>query len=211
MTDDQCFYIIDVETTGLDCRRHEIIEFAGVKIISGCVEDRISIKIQPELLNLADPAALKINGYTELGWSGAITQNDAVDQISDWFADGSEYNITALIGHNVWFDYNFVSSLFRKHDVPSCMPIRRICTKDLAVAMLLQYGLDNFSLSSCCKFLGIKTQDLHQAENDVTACFEIYRRLNPKNPYLRFMIHQSLMINGGGFLPESVIHMLDNY
>ena len=58
---DLCF--VDVETTGLDPVRHELIELAAVRVDRHTLEplDHVSVKVRPERLADADPKALEVN------------------------------------------------------------------------------------------------------------------------------------------------------
>ena len=78
---------IDTETTGLDPNKHEIIELAVViarqvpregkgpslEIIEEC-----EWKIKPQRIELAEEAALRVNGYNEVDWMFAVDRKKAM-------------------------------------------------------------------------------------------------------------------------------------
>ena len=57
---DLCF--VDVETTGLDPVRHELLELAAVRVDRHTLEplDHVSVKVRPERLADAEPKALEV-------------------------------------------------------------------------------------------------------------------------------------------------------
>ena len=61
---------IDLEMTGLNPVRHEIIEL-GVVIASPDLEivEEFDLKIKPEHLENADPVSLKISNYSGIIWN----------------------------------------------------------------------------------------------------------------------------------------------
>lgn len=102
------YAIIDVETTGLDPLRHEIIEVAIVT-----KTESYHVKILPENIERADKKALEINGYNPKDWFGAVTQKDAA------IATSRLLNGKIIIGHNPSFDMSFIRELW---DLYNCAP-----------------------------------------------------------------------------------------
>jgi DNA polymerase-3 subunit epsilon len=171
------YIVVDVETTGLNSRKHEIIEFYGF----GLYDDReLHIKIKPEKIENAEEEALAINHYHERvtagEWRSAITAKEAAPLIAEFVKD------SVLIGHYVQFDRRFLFELMRGPKLE--ISKRAICTKNLSIALLERFGLDKFDLSSVCNFLDIDL-DLrlhHSAKHDALLCGEIYKKLAPLNP-----------------------------
>jgi DNA polymerase-3 subunit epsilon len=93
---------IDVETTGLDPERHEVIEIGWVD------GDRSGRYIVPHLGITADPEALRINKYNERGlWDRSLW--DEPDRIADL---ANRLEGRTLAGCNPRFDAAFLSRLF---------------------------------------------------------------------------------------------------
>ena len=70
---------IDIETTGLNFLKNEIIEIGcvisspGLKMI-----EEFELKIKPEQIENADPVALKVNHYNEKDWIDAYGLEEAI-------------------------------------------------------------------------------------------------------------------------------------
>ncbi len=81
---------IDTETTGLDPRKHELIEIAVVRVKqdwSGdkptfTVADEWSTKVRPENIQSADPASLRVNGYSASGWDHSTRVAEALAELA---------------------------------------------------------------------------------------------------------------------------------
>jgi len=132
------FAVVDIETTGLDPHKHEIIEIA---ILTN--DEQYYAKVLPLNLEYADPKALEINGYNEKNWYGAISAS-VVAQKTSHLLEGR-----IIIGHNPSFDMSF---LFELWDLYNCKPYidrRYIDTVVLAREHLPKcrsYSLDNIRL-----------------------------------------------------------------
>ena len=65
----------DVETTGLDPARHEIIELAVIRVEPRTLQvvDDLSLRVRPGRIADADLRALEINGYNPGDWASALS------------------------------------------------------------------------------------------------------------------------------------------
>lgn len=97
--------ILDVETTGLDPIKHEVIEIAVIDIHGRIL---INTKIMPENIESASPEALAVNEYTPESWEGSPTWDQVRDRIFE-VLDKKQ-----VIGHNVNFDVRFIRAMFSK-------------------------------------------------------------------------------------------------
>ena len=172
---------IDLETTGLDPARHEIIEIGCIlaqQIPSDGNGPRLKeinsfdIKVRPEHIETADPLALKINGYTEAGWQEAETLSSALATLS-------EKTIGAVpVGHNIDFDIGFLRAAYEKLGIPWVLHYKRLDTISIAYARLYdEPNLSQFSLDMLCKKLNIPYTLKHRAGSDIRATFELYKKL----------------------------------
>lgn len=172
----QTFAFIDVETTGLDRDKHEIIEIAAViaKYRDGIftVVDELDLKIQPQNIETADPQALRVNGYNEADWIFAVSLEDAMKSFSEK-TDGAVF-----VAHNATFDHGFIESAFKKTNVPDKMHYHRLDSMSIAFAVLnLNGDAGRLSLGALCEKYGIENKKAHSAFADAYATYEVFKAI----------------------------------
>lgn len=173
----------DLETTGLDAHRHEIIEIGclvarqnqGLGIAMGPkveVIDEFAIKVKPEHIETADLEALEINHYNEEDWKGAVSLEEAMKFYANKTSDAE------LIGQNISFDWVFLDEAFRKTGVKNKMHYHRLDVMSMAFAKLYDDPqAQKFSLRALCDYFKVKNEKAHSALSDVRATFEVYKKL----------------------------------
>jgi len=172
---------IDLETTGLELEKHEIIEIgcivarqvpretdgASLEII-----EEFEIKVKPEHIETADPVGLEINGYHENDWKDAIPLSDAMKIVAEKTREAN------IVAHNVAFDSMFLEKAFEETGVKNMMHYHKLDTISIAFAKL--YGVpevQKFSLRSLCEYFDIENKKAHTALSDARATYELYRKL----------------------------------
>jgi len=167
---------IDLETTGTDPSKHEIIEI-------GCVLARqegnniekveeFEIKVKPERIEDAEQKALRINGYNEADWLFAVDLRQALETI----AKKSEGHI--LAGQNIAFDWAFLDKAYRDAGLEWKIQYYMVDTKSIAFAKLHNdETIKNYSLRELCQHYGIENVKAHSALSDIQATFEVYKKL----------------------------------
>jgi len=177
---EQNLAFVDVETTGLDPDKHEVIEIGCVLVnqnwpgdapIFDLIEE-FELKIKPVQIENADPVALRINGFDPNQWVFAYDLKQAMEIFGKKTADA------IMVGHNVCFDFMFIDKAFKKADVPNKMHYHKLDTISIAFAKLHnEGGADRFSLNFLCEYFGIKNEHAHTALSDARATFEVYKKL----------------------------------
>lgn len=172
---------IDIETTGLDARMHEIIEIATVRVKQQWVSNEKPIftelfewsaKIKPERLEVADPVALKINGYIPSDWKDSIPLEQALRE----FAHKTDGAI--MVAHNVAFDAEFLDEQFVRNNIANKMHYHRLDTVSFAYGLLRNTPeVGRYSLGELCKYFGIVNERAHSALSDARADFELFKKL----------------------------------
>ena len=170
------FVVLDTETTGLYAYRgHEMISFAGIKLDKDLKEiDRLHIHIWPKNISSADPASLKINGYTPDQWArcNAVPAQRAAIMIADFMAD------CIPVAHNWPFDRGFILKLLQEATPQRKIMRRGIDTIALSSAALMPHGITSVSMSNIARLFGWPEQT-HEALDDVLMCVQLFRLCYP--------------------------------
>lgn len=166
---DTCVFItIDIETTGLDPEKDEILEIAAIKYIENNEVEVFSraVKVQKpltkeisELTGITDDFLLK-NGM------------DIETALKDFW---NFVGRAKLVGYNVSFDMSFLRKASIEHKIK--MQANK-CIDILQLARRKVKGTKNYKMSTVASELGIEMAQKHRAESDCRLAFEIYRKLN---------------------------------
>ena len=170
---------VDIETTGFDPDKHEIIELAYILVRQKgdkgqefeVIEEK-EFKVKPEHIETAEPQALKVNGYDEGQWLFA----NSLTEVMKVFAEKSKG--AAFVAHNVTFDYSFIERAFTKTGIKNEMFYAKLDTISMAYAKLhTSPHINRFALGKLCEFFGIENDRAHNALADTRALFEVYKKL----------------------------------
>jgi DNA polymerase-3 subunit epsilon len=167
------FAFVDIEATGLNLIKHEIIEI-GVVLTTPELEvvEEFELKIKPEHIEDADPVALKVSHYDKNDWVKAISLPEAMKIFSEKVKD------CIMVGHNVAFDSGFLEYAFNKTGFSNSMHYHKMDTVSIAWAKLHRDPeLEHFSLRELCVRFGIENKKAHTALSDARATFELYKKL----------------------------------
>lgn len=110
--------LIDVETTGLDPRHHEMIDLGAVYVRpDGSELGRFFVRILPPHPERVDPEAAAVNGYDPLRWSelGAVTEAEAVQRWREFHARIAAGRPVTFGAFNAYFDQAFTDALLHRH------------------------------------------------------------------------------------------------
>ena len=167
------FAFIDIETTGLNLLKNEIIEIGCIITTSDLkVIEEFELKIKPEHIEEADPVALKVNHYNSSDWESAIPLDKAIKIFSKKVKD------CIMVGHNVSFDAGFIEHAFNQTKIKNTMHYHKLDTISLAWAKFHNdSSFERFSLREMCVRFGIKNEKAHSALSDARATFELYKKL----------------------------------
>ena len=161
----------DIETTGLNRQKHEIIEI-GLLIVKQPelkIIDTWETKIKPLNLKTADPEALKITRYNSKDWALSLQPKPALEAFS------KKTKNCILVGHNIAFDRPFLEDHFRRWKVPVRWDYHSLDTITLAFYKLGPG--QKLRLSEIAKILKIKQEREHSAMDDARTCYKIFKKL----------------------------------
>lgn len=166
---------VDVETTGLDDRKHEIIETAYILTSpdGSSVKQTYLARTFPRRLEDAQPDALRINGFTAESWrSGPLsTFAEVAAEIK------SVSHNAILVGHNVSFDEGFLKALLLSENLEPSWHYHKVDTSALAWPLFSTGAVPGLALSKVCAALSIPQGRAHSADADALSCLRIYQVL----------------------------------
>ncbi|MBQ7352058.1 MAG: 3'-5' exoribonuclease [Clostridia bacterium] len=158
--------VFDIETTGLEATRCEILEIGAVKIHQGKITETFETLIKPD-----SEIPQEITDLT------GITEEMVVDapNIKQVMPDFYKFCYGATImAYNIDFDYKFINIWGKKQGY--IFDNKQIDVLYMARAFVP--GLKNFKLSTVCKKLGVSLENAHRAVHDAMATAEVVIKLN---------------------------------
>jgi len=167
------FAFVDIEATGLNLLKHEIIEIGCVVTDPELnVLEEYDIKVKPENINNADPTSIKISHYNTPDWKDAVPLEEAMKIFASKVKD------CIMVGQNVAFDSGFLEYAFAETGIANPMHYHKLDTIAIAWAKLHhEPDLVHFSLREMCMRFGIENPKAHTALSDARATYELYKKL----------------------------------
>ena len=172
--------MFDLETTGLDATKNQIIEIGAVKIHKGKIYETFEVLVRPDPLNKNDKKSKdepdiyipdEIVNITHIT-DDMVRDCPTIDKVLPDFYKFT-YGCT-LMAYNIDFDYRFLSYAGLK--------LGYVFDNKQIDALLLArqhvVGAKNFKLGNICKMLGISLENAHRAVHDAVAAAEVVIKLN---------------------------------
>lgn len=161
------YVVVDVETTGINSEKDQIIEIAAMKT------EGDEIIVFQELVKIEKELPREISELT--GITDEMLANDGknIDAVLDRFLDFAGNGI--LVGYNVKFDISFLNAELKKSG-NTILTNKTICL--LQEAKRKQKLLRDYKLNTVLKKYDISTEGLHRAYADVKAEYELALKLN---------------------------------
>ena len=159
------FAVVDLETSGLNTKRHRILQLGMVVVdADGSVVDQWSslVKLRWPLQRVGPTS---IHGITRATLRGAPTLDEALDEL------GVRMNGAIFTAHNATFDSEFIARAVRRR--PNDDPVRlglepRLCTLRMSRRLDPDRELSH-RLGDVCERFGVALERPHDALGDATA------------------------------------------
>lgn len=166
---------LDLETTGLEVQKREIIEIGVLKVEPRKpfkIVDELEIKVKADNIEGSDQEALKIVGYTREGWKKAISLKKALEKLEKFALDG------VLVGCNVSFDWAFLDKAYFSLGRQDPFYYHRLDIVSMAYCKLFKKrSIKRFSLSELSKYLKIFPDKKHRALDDAKTTYLVFKKL----------------------------------
>lgn len=172
---------IDVETTGMDPEKHEIIEIACLVASQNLGDDgkpqfqvleEFDFKVKPAHIETAESEALLVNRYNEMDWLFAVDLPKALEDLSRR-TEGA-----IMVAQNVAFDFQFLNKAFSQTGIENKMHFYKLDLISIAFAKLYKdERVTKYNLWALAEHFGLSNEKAHSAMADVRMTFEIYKKL----------------------------------
>ena len=210
----------DTETSGLDCRRCQIIELAMITVIDGEIVDEYD-----EFVKIGGFLPQKITEIT--GITDQMLKTEGLDEsriasdLKERLTEG-----TLMVAHNAQFDLSFIYYLLKRHYPNEADAlVENVCWLDTLTVLKDRKNYPH-KLIDAVKYYGVEKVNFHRAIDDTKALTMVYRELkkerddleeyenifgyNPKYPirdsrFDKFINYKPQPYHNRGCLPESEI------
>ncbi len=158
------YIVVDIETTGLDCRANDIIEIAAVRVTESVDHFETFVKPSSQL-----PSHIQnITGIHDNMLQGAPQPADALAKFLDFAGD------LPMVAHNAEFDLGFLRFHTFK-ELTLKLQNRVICTVKLA--RYLYPDLPNHKLDTVATALEVSAKSRHRAGGDAETTLQVFQEM----------------------------------
>lgn len=189
------YYVLDLETTGLSSKDHEINEISIIR-----VKDKVQLTkhVRCEYPERASFDALRITNKTIADLDNGISKEDAISIVEKFFQqDGLSAEFRCIIGHNIIaFDKKMLFALWEKcgKEFPAhlWMDTMHMTKQHAKNAGLVK---PKVNLQASCDMLQIKkVAGMHNAKSDTRNCYLLWEKLKQSNidylPFIKTFAHK---------------------
>ena len=162
---DGTYVVFDLETTGLDSAKDDIIEIGACKIVNGRIDETFSTLVNPNRHIPKD--ATDVNGITDEMVKDCPTINYVLPDFYK-FCYGS-----TMVAQNTNFDIGFIYNIGKKLSYNFDNPLM----DTLVMAREKLPGLRNYKLSTIAERLNVSLINAHRALDDATATAKVFIKL----------------------------------
>jgi len=168
------YIIVDIETTGFSIEHCNIIEIAALKISGGEIADSFH-----SLIKQTEPIPPFISSLTGI----TCQELKDADTIDDVLVNFLKFvGRLTLVGHNVSFDYRFLSYNIEKQ---LNIIIDNKYKDTMRLSKELIYDVPNYKLDTLVKYFNITDNGHHRADKDVLMTYELIKNLSNLNANYR--------------------------
>lgn len=160
------FVSIDVEATGIDPFKSDIIEIACVRVEGGVITDSFSTLVNPG--HLLPQRITELTGITNAMLVGKPYMEKILPRFLKFVGD------SVLVAHRVDKDIAFIDKYYRRIYGKRFRP-PHICTFNLAKNILPNLG--KYSLGDLADYLGVDYSRLHRAMDDAQTTAFVFLEL----------------------------------
>jgi DNA polymerase III epsilon subunit-like protein len=203
---DERLVFLDIETGGLDPRRHPIIQVAAIAV-GELFEplEAVEFKIRFDDRK-ACKHSLRKNHYSRGLWAlEAQSDRAAAFDLAAFFkrhatcpmqsANGKEYRVAQLVAHNAAFDSPFLQAWYERLGLYLPASRQVLCTLQRAMWYFTEQPHlarpRDFKLATLCQHFGVAfhAASAHDALADVSATVQLYRAMDAARQHSLIPLH----------------------
>jgi CRISPR-associated protein Cas2 len=170
LAEEPAYVSIDIETSGLNPKEHEITELGAVKVAGGIVTETYRVFVKTK-----KPVSKEIEDLT--GITNEMLAAEGEDLPCALEAFMKFVGELPVICHNAAFDYGFLQEACRK----CCLAVfKNRCIDTLALAKRYVKGVANYKLVTLSEHFGIKQTFAHRSLGDCETTVALYQRIVKK-------------------------------
>jgi len=166
------FAVVDVETTGLDPRRDEVVSFAAVPVDGGRVVASGAVGGLVRPARRPDPASVEVHGLRAADLEAAPAAPAALEPLASLMRG------RVPVAHAAWVERAFLRGPLRA--LGSRMPRRMVDTAELWRLLCIERNTDDpgwCSLGALAENLGLPAHRPHSAEGDALTTAQVFLAL----------------------------------
>jgi DNA polymerase-3 subunit epsilon len=168
----------DLETSGLDSTKHEILELAAVRTNWDASKVILQTERKCTLTNpeAADPDALKVNGYSAAAWAKAVPIRVALCDLIELAGPlpGNE-ELPIFVAYGAGFDMGFLAEAYRRAALAPPRFKYQVDMLSVCWPLCVKGHLEQMSLAHVCAKYGVSNDGKHEAMADTRRLIAVYR------------------------------------
>lgn len=161
------YIVLDIETTGLNNDKDEIIEFGAIKVSSGKIVEEFNMLVRPKMP--LSPTIIELTGITQEMLDEKGAELDAALRSFLGFV-----GILPCVAHNAPFDYGFIRAACSKCN-NKIFSNRQFDT--LVMAKKLIPDICDRKLKTIAEHFGINEYNYHRSVGDCYVTMQVFERL----------------------------------
>lgn len=162
------YIVLDLETTGLSCAVHEIIEIAAICIVHDAVEAELSMLVQCQT-SLPENIS-KLTGITdEMLQQQGVPLYQALSQLISFVEN------RRIVCHNAAFDFGFLHAACQRVGLSM---FHNPCIDTLTLARRKVFDVVDYKLNTIASYFSLDTSNHHRALADCYLTYGICKKLN---------------------------------
>ncbi|MFJ6456128.1 PolC-type DNA polymerase III [Paenarthrobacter sp. NPDC091669] len=176
------YCVIDIETTGLDPDKDNIIAFGAVPIIEG----RISVPQATSFLTKPDCAVGIESAKIHMLRDQDLSDMPSIESYASDIASAVEGKV--VVAHSAWMEESFLTRAFGRRNLPFHLPIIDTARMAAEALELPPLGRADVSLEYLSQSLGLPTHTPHEALSDALTTAQVFlvlaHRLASREPLM---------------------------